>query len=95
MLNMKIPEEIIALLEAHLEPKEAVRAINALNDLVHELIRRAHSRQIADLEENLKLWMGAKLATKSDLETLRLEIKDDLRELRETLEKIKRSCGGP
>ena len=85
---MEIPNEIIELLGEYLDATEAAKATNALNKLVYELISRAQSKQISSLEGNLKLWMGNRLATKSDLEALKLEIKDDLRDLKEILEKI-------
>ncbi|BCX82592.1 hypothetical protein MIT9_P2178 [Methylomarinovum caldicuralii] len=87
MRNMKIPEEIIHLLEAHLEPKEAVRAINALNDLLFNLESRFQAQQLRFMEE-LKVWLSTELATKSEVASIEVRIREDISALKERMSAI-------
>lgn len=72
-MRMPIPDEIIGLLEAHLEPRETVQAIKGLEKLVADIEKRHRERELRFVED-LKAWLSTELATKSEVLGLKMEL---------------------
>lgn len=77
---MQIPTTLVELLEAHLEPKEAAKALQAIGELLSgiESKQREHELQFVD---ELKTWLSTELATKSELVGLGGRLRDELARL--------------
>ncbi len=80
MQAMRIPEEIIELLEAHLEPKETAKAIRALSEMLSNMESTIQAQQLRFVEE-LKVWLSTELATKSELANLETRLREELANL--------------
>jgi len=81
---MKIPDEMIELLEAHLEPKETAKAIHAIGELLSDIDGRSRERELRFVEE-LKGWLGTELATKSELVAIEGRLREDMTGLKGSL----------
>ncbi|MBN2700937.1 MAG: hypothetical protein JXR29_05755 [Methylothermaceae bacterium] len=81
---MKIPDEMIELLEAHLDPKETAKAIHAIGELLSDIDGRSRERELRFVEE-LKGWLSTELATKSELVALEGRLREEMAALESRL----------
>lgn len=84
MNAMHIPDAIIELLEAHLEPKETAKAIQAIGELLAGIGDRQREGELRFVED-LKAWLSTELATKSELAGLEVRLKEEIAGVRERM----------